>query len=927
MPPKKKAVKAPVKKAVKAPAKRPVGRPRKPLGTRVSDVDLLANVGSTKPMPRRIGRDALEQQRARIRYAVDYPGRRFTERMTRALQDSFATGALPYGVSLRAPADFKRPYTTTFEPIAGMPVWPAINVPPNADAEDALRLVDAAQAAAAAVPDPSYRPTKRAKRSVDPGTSGPRVRLNRPLPGDTSEVYVPDTKVADRQQSNVQNAIQMAADAARVRNEELANLRRRLGNERRRRQGLPAILSPDETLVTSFLRANTDEPSRSFSGPTTGAPDREFMKQRLEAILGRLPTPTAPASDDQPTRSRPGPSSRATQLGALSPAEQSQVASALANERARKRPKGLTEDQKRSAKYLSALLSNVRGPPPTPIPPTISVPTLVVPPPPTAADRDLEREFRYALMDRLREIDDQLSRPRAGRSNAGLKRERESIIEELQKEAELASIQTPAQSSLPQQVVVSVPDPVAVNTELQDLESRAIELQDELSRPRSGKSKASTRRELENVRGAIQEVKREVAAVTPSSEPAAPVRTRLVMSDDTRNEIERLQGRIAMANSVLSRPMSSAQAAEYGDLRDARSSDISRLQELMRARTISEPATAPQSIVVPGTEAPDSQQETIMSQYAIEIGRLNQRILDLQRQLGNDDAQKEQAVRGMRAAEEELEKQIQKLKAEKSALNVKLYVATAPSVEDLRKEAPTATVVSPEELAAIESFVMATIKSKEGLRPGTVDAYMKSGKKIDIEARSKQFQRQLDALNRAKSQIEDPTTTPSELRSTAKLPDVGESARERLLDEAERRDQNVLILREPRAPRVPTITPAQLAMVSREIETDRAPADTAQIPPPSNPPEPSSQDGPATGSVNGSGLQHVTAATFPSSKWTTASSLRWLRSNGLHPIRKSTKINGSYSYALQSPTGYSSFNSVKMSHKNKDFTIVYGTPK
>jgi hypothetical protein len=74
-------------------------------------------------------------------------------------------------------------------------------------------------------------------------------------------------------------------------------------------------------------------------------------------------------------------------------------------------------------------------------------------------------------------------------------------------------------------------------------------------------------------------------------------------------------------------------------------------------------------------------------------------------------------------------------------------------------------------------------------------------------------------------------------------------------------------------------------------------------------------------------MQHVTAATFPSSKWTTASSLRWLRSNGLHPIRKSTKINGAYSYALQSPAGYSSFNSVKMSHKNKDFTIVYGTPK
>jgi hypothetical protein len=142
-----------------------------------------------------------------------------------------------------------------------------------------------------------------------------------------------------------------------------------------------------------------------------------------------------------------------------------------------------------------------------------------------------------------------------------------------------------------------------------------------------------------------------------------------------------------------------------------------------------------------------------------------------------------------------------------------------------------------------------------------------------------------------------------------------------------------------RIARNPDSLPGTIALLNEELarreDENRAvravlepgPADTAQIPPPSNPPEPSSQDGPATGSVNGTGLQHVTAATFPSSKWTTASSLRWLRSNGLHPIRKSTKINGAYSYALQSPAGYSSFNSVKMSHKNKDFTIVYGTPK
>jgi hypothetical protein len=124
MPPKKKAAKATSKKA---PAKRPVGRPRKAIGTRVSDYDALANVGLTKPMPRRIGRDALEQQRARLRFARDYPGQRFTEQMTRALQDSFSTGMLPYGVSLRAAEPFARKYKTSFAPIAGMPVWPAYN--------------------------------------------------------------------------------------------------------------------------------------------------------------------------------------------------------------------------------------------------------------------------------------------------------------------------------------------------------------------------------------------------------------------------------------------------------------------------------------------------------------------------------------------------------------------------------------------------------------------------------------------------------------------------------------------------------------------------------------------------------------------------------------------------------------------------------
>jgi hypothetical protein len=841
MPPKKKAVKAakaPAKKAVKAPAKKPVGRPRKPLGTRVSDVDLLANVGSTKPMPRRIGRDALEQQRARIRYAVDYPGRRFTERMTRALQDSFATGALPYGVSLRAPADFKRPYTTTFEPIAGMPVWPAINVPPNADAEDAYRLLDAAVAAASAAPDPAVRPTKRAKRS--PGTSGPGYVRD---PTDTSEVYVPDRSVQERQEASREHMNKLAVKWQAQRKREIDALRsasfvrgnpiQDVNEELRRQNAAVSFPPPGDERTMAGIR-NPPILRSDQERALAGLPPR---RRPITTATG--PTPAPPPGDVELTADR----------SAINVRERAQQLRELLS---RLPPPGdveLTPDRnvsKRAQKLGELRSQRPQWPPPPSRPP---------PPPSRVVLSDIDRrriEELQANIDRARIM---LARPGSSSQAEEYSDLRERIRYD---EAEIRDIIEYNTLTAPpaQQMVVSVPDPVAVNTELQDLEARASVLRQQLSLKRAGRSLASEKRELESILQRQQDILRETASATPSSTPQLP--------------------------------------------------------------------TVPQSIVVPGTEAPDSQQETIMSQYAIEIGRLNQRILDLQRQLGNDDAQKEQAVRGMRAAEEELEKQIQKLKAEKSALNVKLYVATAPSVEDLRKEAPTATVVSPEELAAIESFVMATIKSKEGLRPGTVDAYMKSGKKIDIEARSKQFQRQLDALNRAKSQIEDPTTTPSELRKTAKLPDVGESARERLLDEADRRDPDAIILREPRPPRVPTITPAQLAMISQEVETDRAPADTVVIPVPSNPPEPSSQDGP---SATGSGLQHVTAATFPSSKWTTASSLRWLRSNGLHPIRKSTKINGAYSYALQSPAGYSSFNSVKMSHKNKDFTIVYGTPK
>ena len=955
MPPKKKAVKAakaPVKKAVKAPAKRPVGRPRKPLGTRVSDVDLLANVGSTKPMPRRVGRDALEQQRARLRYAVDYPGRRFTEQMTRALQDSFSTGALPYGVSLRAPANFARPYTTSFEPIAGMPVWPAINVPPNADAEDALRLVDAAQAAAAAVPDPSYRPTKRAKRSgapilaslsgLNPGTSYVRD------PNDTSEVYVPDTSIADRQAANRENMNKLAFQWMDQRQRELAEVRSASFARRRREGQLPksqAIQDMNEELrrqnaAVSFPAPGAERAMLGIRNPPTLRSDQERALLGLDPRRRPKSTSTEPPPGDEELTSnrrasRPLVSPAAGRVGSL--IEPSTSVLRLR----RKNP--LTPEMQAIADQLAPQLLRQEAPT-GPVPTsqvlrlrqadTTPVLRLKGPAPPPNVLRLQGPAFDTRD---IRAADAAIARD---------ERRRKSAIKERAKNLGELLSQRPSPPTPPaQQMVVSVPDPVAVNTELQGLKLVALQLNDKLALQRSGKSQASTLMELRNVLGAIKEKEREVAAATPSSEPAAPVRTRVVMSDDTRNEIEHLQGRIAMANSVLSRPMSSAQAAEYGELRDDLSSDIRRVQELIRASTIPEPATAPQSIVVPGTETqvPLSAVQGLMAAQSRILDSLDHQTrvanapsaatLDLRydpftKQYYSRDSPYE-TPRGRQALEVRPSQQGSDIDREQAELRV-----PRSRMETLVQE--------------IASKLTPDLIKEEKIRFARMAEESELGNKLIEQSRNARLKKTkgppVDNLRRAAKHSFMPPATARRLNEEADIR-VGKAHAvvQETAEPAPGMATGLSDLELPssvlqRIAQSPDSLPGTIALINEELvrrgEDERSvrdvlvrpppgPADTVVIPPPSNPPEPPSQDGPATGA----GLQHVTAATFPSSKWTTASSLRWLRSNGLHPIRKSTKINGAYSYALQSPAGYSSFNSVKMSHKNKDFTIVYGTPK
>jgi hypothetical protein len=420
------------------------------------------------------------------------------------------------------------------------------------------------------------------------------------------------------------------------------------------------------------------------------------------------------------------------------------------------------------------------------------------------------------------------------------------------------------------------------------------------------------------------------------------------MSDDTRSEIERLQGRIAMANSVLSRPMSSAQVEEYGDLRDELSDNIRRVRELIQDSTITEPATAPQSIVVPGTETqvPLSAVQGLMAAQSRLLDSLDiQRrvasapspaMLDLRNVPGTDEYYSRdipfETQRGRQAFEvrpsqqgSDIDREQAELRVPRSRMETLVQEIAAKLTPDLIKEEKIrfARMAEESELGnkLIEQSRNARLKNTKG---PPVDNLRKAAKHSFMPpATARRLNEEADIrVGKAPAVVQE-TAEPAPGMATG-LSDL-------------ELPSSVL----QRIAQSPDSLPGTIALINEELvrrgEDERArdalvrpppsPADTVAIPPSSNPPEPQSEMAISDPTVNGSGLQHVTAATFPSSKWTTASSLRWLRSNGLHPIRKSTKINGSYSYALQSPAGYSSFNSVKMSHKNKDFTIVYGTPK
>ena len=846
MPPKKKGTKVPPAKKKAAPAKRPVGRPRKELGTRVSDsnglLGPLANVGSTKPMPRRIGRDALEQQRARIRYGIDYPGKRFTERMTRALQDSFATGTLPYGVSLRAPADFERPYKTSFAPIAGNPVWPASNTFPTGPAPGApgasataFRPSGPSAYFGPSGPDDTNPKRRRLDELQDIMNADPddprllprrRNRIAAKIPG-----FDDDGPVAARQARNRENMNILAVKWAEERKRELDELR---GQTRDRPP--PGEISQQDRPAT--IRHRIVKPIPRFDdGPAAErqARNRENMN-RLAVKWAEERTRELDAMRGQ-TRDRPPP-------GEIPQRDRPVVT-------------GLTKAQKEAAARLASSLSQPRQPPQQPQQ-TLSSSTSGL------------RDEIARLQERNSDINRALARPRSSTSSDSLAQERDENVNRIRY---LLGVTAPPA----QQMVVSVPDPVTVSDELRMLEERASILRQQLALKRAGRSLAGAKRELESILERQKELINETAAATPSSEPASASVQQSIPIPGTETQVP-------LPSDQEMVPFSYVQG-----MMDAQERLLDRLSIADRVAK----ASAPPLLDLRQNPKNEDEYSSRALQFITPKGKIAL------------EARTEQTGRDIDREAAELEVPGTRLKTLLEAIQSKVK-------PDIIKEEKIKFARQAEEAAEAQKLIAQSEKARrEGTKGPAVADMRRVAKHVFMPpATARRLNEEADLrVEKSSAVLSEPAET---------VPGISTG-----IDDLELPTN---ILREMAASR--EYLPGTLARIDAELarrgETEQALRDvlglsqSATIPPPSNPPEQPN---------SGAGLQHVTAATFPASKWTTASSLRWLRSNGLHPIRKSTKINGAYSYALQSPVSYSSFNSVNMSHKNKDFTIVYGTPK
>lgn len=66
------------------------------------------------------------------------------------------------------------------------------------------------------------------------------------------------------------------------------------------------------------------------------------------------------------------------------------------------------------------------------------------------------------------------------------------------------------------------------------------------------------------------------------------------------------------------------------------------------------------------------------------------------------------------------------------------------------------------------------------------------------------------------------------------------------------------------------------------------------------------------------------SVSFPSSQWKTPASIRWLRSNGIAPMKKSHKVGRNYIYTVASPKLFSKYYTSDLMSRGRKIELIYG---
>jgi hypothetical protein len=66
------------------------------------------------------------------------------------------------------------------------------------------------------------------------------------------------------------------------------------------------------------------------------------------------------------------------------------------------------------------------------------------------------------------------------------------------------------------------------------------------------------------------------------------------------------------------------------------------------------------------------------------------------------------------------------------------------------------------------------------------------------------------------------------------------------------------------------------------------------------------------------------SVSFPASQWKTTASIRWLRSNGIAPMKKSHKVGRNYIYTVASPKLFSKYYTSDLMSRGRKIELIYG---